>query len=270
MVSSQFPLCREYCLVGVVFACLMALTGFLSYSHNGRRYFVKPTNASGRPPILFLHGLGIGPVIYFPFIWLLCRLGHPVFVIELRHLCLRLCFQAPSIDDVVRDVARILEVHRVKKCVVVGHSYGTFIASRLNALHPQRVAGLCLVDPVCCVMHNPKLVSTFVYRTLKWGCLRDCFSSFIVTFISHDPSIATSVCRQFRWTQLNLWPEEIPDKTILVLSEADMLVPVDDVKRVFDKTHARLVVHPAHSHGSLIVDHQWQKTIIKHIREMFR
>jgi pimeloyl-ACP methyl ester carboxylesterase len=28
-------------------------------------------------------------------------------------------------------------------------SYGSFMASRLNTLHKERIHGLCLIDPVC-------------------------------------------------------------------------------------------------------------------------
>lgn len=245
----------------------MAEAGFLSFTHNHRRFFVTRAKNSGNPPILFLHGLGIGPIMYFFFILQLCQLGHPVFVIELPHLSLRFCLRAPSIDDIVSDIDQILELHKVEQCVVVGHSFGTFIASRLNALHSQKVAGLCLVDPVCCVMHNPKLVSAFVYRILKWGCFRDLIRSILVMFISHDLSIATSVCREFRWTQLNLWPEEIPAKTILFLTGENMMVPVEDVRRVFYQTDANVEVANFHSHGSLVINRQWRTKIINKIHE---
>lgn len=263
-----------YCILealGVLFTLMMGMFGFLSGVYRGRRYFVRGGSDSRQRPILFLHGLGVGPISYLSFIWFLRWIGHPIFVIELRQISMRFCLQTPTIDDIVNDIVGILELHRVDPCIVVGHSYGTFIASRLNARYPDKVAGLCLMDPVCCVMHNPKLLSTFVYRTLDWSRLTDYITSLLVVMLSHDPSIATSVCRQFNWTQLNLWPEDIAKKkTILVLSEADMLVPVKDVRKMFGHSDAKLLVHATHSHGSFVIDLEWQQEIVQSIHEMFR
>ena len=248
----------------------MALSGFLASSFRGRCYYIKhPSSPTHHRPILFIHGLGIGPILYFPFIWLLCQLGRSVVVVQLRHLSVRFCMTSPSIDSIVDEIDGILQQQSIDRCIVVGHSYGTFIASRLNVVHPERVAGMCMVDPVCCVMHNPKLLRTFVYRDRPWRTVAGCINAIILTFFSREPCIAAAVCRNFRWTELNLWPEDIPAKTLLVLSEADLLVPIEDVKRIFGTTTAKLVVHPSHSHGSYLSDIEWQSAIIQHIHDCF-
>jgi pimeloyl-ACP methyl ester carboxylesterase len=48
--------------------------------------------------------------------------------------------------DDVRAAADALEVSRF---VLVGHSYGTAIAAAFTAAHPERLAGLVLVDGGC-------------------------------------------------------------------------------------------------------------------------
>jgi pimeloyl-ACP methyl ester carboxylesterase len=47
---------------------------------------------------------------------------------------------------------------------VLAHSYGTFVASRLAQTHQQRLASLCLIDPVCFGMFMPHLLYNFIYR----------------------------------------------------------------------------------------------------------
>lgn len=41
----------------------------------------------------------------------------------------------PSVDELTRNVVDILEFEGIPKVCVVGHSYGSFVASRLNMKH---------------------------------------------------------------------------------------------------------------------------------------
>lgn len=51
---------------------------------------------------------------------------------------------------------------------VIGHSYGTLVASSLAKKHPQLLAGLTLIDPVCFAMFLPHLVA----NTLHFDAVR--------------------------------------------------------------------------------------------------
>ena len=50
--------------------------------------------------------------------------------------------------QVVEALVGILDAHGIPKVCASGHSYGTFYASRLRQLHPERVQSMCLIDPV--------------------------------------------------------------------------------------------------------------------------
>lgn len=67
-------------------------------------------------------------------------------------------------DEVVEDIIKVLDDHGIKKMCVVGHSYGTFVASRLVQSHKDRIHTLCLIDPVCFGMFMPHLLHNFIYR----------------------------------------------------------------------------------------------------------
>lgn len=45
-------------------------------------------------------------------------------------------------------------------------------------------------------------------------------------FVAREMAHAASVCRRFYWTKLNLWPDQLPRHTLVVLSERDELVAV--------------------------------------------
>lgn len=56
--------------------------------------------------------------------------------------------QALTVDQVVDDVAAVLEDAHVDMAVIYGTSYGTYIAAGLGVRHPDRVRAMVLGSPV--------------------------------------------------------------------------------------------------------------------------
>jgi proline iminopeptidase len=56
--------------------------------------------------------------------------------------------EALTIDQVVDDVAAVLDDAHVDKAVIYGTSYGTYIAAGVGVRHPDRVFGMILDSPV--------------------------------------------------------------------------------------------------------------------------
>lgn len=50
-------------------------------------------------------------------------------------------------------------------------------------------------------------------------CCAGCAAGLITWLISRDIHTATAVSRNFFWTDVNLWPDEIPRSSLFVLSE---------------------------------------------------
>lgn len=61
---------------------------------------------------------------------------------------MRLVSWIPTVDDMADATAAMLSVHGFSKSAVMGHSYGTMVASRLVMEYPQLVHSMCLIDPV--------------------------------------------------------------------------------------------------------------------------
>jgi pimeloyl-ACP methyl ester carboxylesterase len=56
--------------------------------------------------------------------------------------------EALTIDQVVDDVAAVLDDARVEKAVIYGSSYGAYVAAGVGVRHPGRVHGMILDSPV--------------------------------------------------------------------------------------------------------------------------
>eukprot|EP00210_Caulerpa_lentillifera_P001940 g1863.t1 len=266
----HFP-CIIYIILratSLVFACSMGCLGFHRRSVHGKRVYMRSTSkGKEKEPIVFLHGLGLGPGIYLPFIKTLCELDRSIVFLEMPQLWTRLNWKNTSVDQTVHELKKVLDHLGVDTCHIIGHSYGTFVASRFWNLYPSYVASLCLIDPVCCAMHNPKLLTNFVYSQLSYESCEKFLGSLLTWTLSHDPSISASVCRYFYWSLLNLWPEDIHDRTLLVLSDADSIVPVDDIQTIFKTSSAKILSHPSHQHAGFVLDFSWQRSIIASIKE---
>jgi hypothetical protein len=90
-------------------------------------------------PIVFLHGVGFGVLPYLHFIRDVMKAcpASPVIVLEMPHVALRLCKEAAEIDAVAESAVNALKRLGAEKACFVGHSYGTFVISRILQLYPQ-------------------------------------------------------------------------------------------------------------------------------------
>ncbi len=92
------------------------------------------------------------PYIHFMRMLFAATSSHPMIVLEFRHVSMRLCFRAGEVDHAAHAVAAIVQRQGFKEACVVGHSFGTFVASRLCQLHPSLVQSLVSTDcavPAC-------------------------------------------------------------------------------------------------------------------------
>jgi pimeloyl-ACP methyl ester carboxylesterase len=76
------------------------------------------------------------------------RPGRPLLALELPHISMRWVLWVPTLDEVVEALLTILKREHAPSACLVGHSYGTAVASRLLQTQPQAVQQLCLIDPV--------------------------------------------------------------------------------------------------------------------------
>ncbi|KAL6760889.1 hypothetical protein V8C86DRAFT_3132167 [Haematococcus lacustris] len=200
-------------------------------------------------PLVLLHGVGLG---LLPYLLLLCQLaapGGPLLAPEVGHVSLRLCRTVPSACQVAAKVVSMMDRLRLPPACVVAHSYGTFVASRLVQAHgPRAVRSLALIDPVCFGMFLPSLLHSFVYRT-PWSAFKAkgllaALKAAFIHFVARDVHAAATFCRGFYWTDVNLWPEELPPRCLVVLAGRDELLHAEEVRQVVSGGYVGITREP--------------------------
>ena len=116
--------------------------------------YVRVGPRNGAPPLVVVPGgPGLGSVVpYRSFRRRAASRGHDVIMIEHRGVGLSrvdltgrdLPMSAMWIRAVVDDIAAVLDRESVESALLVGSSYGSYLASSFGALHPDRVAGMVL------------------------------------------------------------------------------------------------------------------------------
>ena len=79
---------------------------------------------------------------------------------------------------------------------------------------------------------------------------------------------AAALCRNFQWTDLNLWTSELPSDSVVVLGGRDNMIPVPDIRQLLSSSAAaskrvRLIYEQDHAHGAFLLDGHFQESIIE-------
>lgn len=89
---------------------------------------------------------------------------HPILLLEFRPICLRFSWRAVPIDEVAHLLGGVIRRRGLGRVCVVGHSFGTLVATRFYKLHPLLVQSMVLLDPVCLMTCSPHLLRAFIYE----------------------------------------------------------------------------------------------------------
>ncbi|KAG5298473.1 putative epoxide hydrolase [Histoplasma ohiense] len=119
-------------------------------------YYISPPppsppsqNASAPPPLLLLHGFPDGPLLWRPLLPYLLSLPHRLIIPSLLgyHPTSTprdpTAYNSKSMSD---DLAELLTAEDARTAIAIGHDWGSFLANRLCLWHPERVAGLALLN----------------------------------------------------------------------------------------------------------------------------
>lgn len=166
----------------------------------------REANTKQALPVVFIHGIGIGPTQYLKLIANLPT-EVPVYLVTWPHVSMQIQEQVPTIDDNVATIAQTLRRDGIEKACFVGHSLGTTAVAWM--LHDQDAASLVgscvLMDPVTFLLIDPAIASNFIHRTP-----RTCIELLMHYFVSRELFIAHTLSRHFSWSHNVLFYEDLP------------------------------------------------------------
>ncbi|ETB31040.1 alpha/beta hydrolase, partial [Mycobacterium avium subsp. hominissuis 10-4249] len=140
-------------------------------------YYVRAGRKSRHPVVIIPGGPGVASVqMYKGLRRRAAAAGLDVIMIEHRGVGMSrhddagadLPPEAMTVNQVVDDVAAVLDDARVDSAVVYGASYGTYIASGVGVRHPARVHGMVLDSPLLS-RHDIVIVRRAIRRLLLRG-----------------------------------------------------------------------------------------------------
>jgi len=105
----------------------------------------------GEPTIVLVHGLGVDHTDWDRVVARL-QVRHRVITVDLPGHGASAPLDSATVAGVARSLDRALEKRRVRRAILVGHSYGGLVAVEEAAASPGRVAGVIVVD---CGLHTP-------------------------------------------------------------------------------------------------------------------
>lgn len=191
-------------------------------------YWYRPHTSATRLPVLFIHGIGAGMRTYTGFFRDFMQADSStdgqtgIIAIELMQISMRITKGMPTRSQMLAEIFRILQHHGWDKFVIMGHSYGTIIATHIlqELKGTGRVGAMVLVDPVTLSIHWGGIPYNFLYRpprkASEWQ---------LHYFASTDMCVAHTITRRFDWSENVLWKDEMRGQAIAVaLAGEDIIV----------------------------------------------
>ena len=159
----------------------------------------------------------------------------------------------------------------IEAASVVGHSLGTAYATYVKRYKPRRVAGLALIDPICCMLHHSKISDAFVYKRVG-PSVQVAAEEY---YVRRELFTANVIMRHLRWHEAALWPADCSpaEPTLIVLSEDDTIVPVAPIRECARSWRAfgrgvRVLTLPGLGHGGWLADRAATKRIARKVGEV--
>nr|OQN98179.1 hypothetical protein B0A51_18948 [Rachicladosporium sp. CCFEE 5018] len=209
-------------------------------------YWCRPHTSKTRPPVVFLHGIGIGLLPHVNFLRELDR-QFPVessdkysdgqvglLALEILPISSRLTSPILGRAQFLSQLTTVINAHGYDKFVLVAHSYGSVLGTHMlyDEALSSRITSTLLIDPVTINLHLPDVAYNFTVRqpskASEWQ---------LWWFASQDPSISHVLGRHFFWYENCLWRDRLEElvrrglRVTVSLARKDLIVNTTGVAR---------------------------------------
>jgi len=206
------------------------------------------------PPVVFVHGVGVGLATYLPFLLALSsrehRRGRTVVLLELPHVAMQLNVDViPRMENIAECAAIVFRRFNLPPALWVAHSLGTFVFAVIQRLQPALVAGVVLLDPVCFLLWEPDLLRNFCYNTPSTPM------QIVQSYhICRELSISYYFHRHFWWHECVQFAKQMPSKSLVFISECDGIYNTVRVGQYLKENNVPMRLLRGQQHGGWLMD----------------
>eukprot|EP00434_Breviolum_minutum_P036145 symbB.v1.2.032016.t1/scaffold3786.1/size52255/3 len=181
-------------------------------------------------PLVFIHGLGVGLVPYFLFIYRLTqRHSGDLFVPEFPFLAMAPWESVPSAREVVSQLQDMLAAHGHTSAQWAGHSFGCVVIGWVMKMSPSSMRYATLMEPAQFL-----IIKAEALTKILWGRPGTTFEILIRYFAFRELFTVNLLCRNFFWEQSSMWPEDLKVPSIIALAGDDHIVQSTLVRRLLE------------------------------------
>lgn len=198
------------------------------------RETTSPQATENQLPLLFFHGIAPGGLApYLPMI--LCGLGRggrPIMLFENPAISFSICLKSMNEQETVEGVLEAVQARFPNKqqgVSIVGHSFGSCqVTWLLHSKLSSQIQQVVLVDPVSVLLSEPDVLTNFLYSR---KALQE--KSRAIGVVANELCIERFLRRDFAWYNSELWLEDIPPhtKVVVCLADKDEILNAAKVKR---------------------------------------
>jgi pimeloyl-ACP methyl ester carboxylesterase len=228
----------------------------------------KELLSPSKPPIFFVHGIGIGISMYYNIVRALVANdpNRAIIILELPNISLKVMSKIPTTEETVEAIDHIFRVNNLTEvgCSWLAHSYGTIVTTWVIKDRPHYVKKITFVDSVCFALWEPDLIYNFLYRVPSSPIQR--LAQF---FVAQDLVVASTLFKNFCWLRNLLFPEDIQCEADVFVSSHDYIVdPVGTynyLKKHNEQTKGnkiRITKMHGLSHGSFLSSNKYTGDIM--------
>jgi len=161
------------------------------------------------------HGITTGWGLYINLIRVLAQ-NRTVVLIDLEGIKIKsMSFQLPTPEQFANKVHNILKRHKIKRCSIVAHSFGSVSCAWFLRYYPESISHITMIDPVSILLMLPDVAYSFLYRTPS-----NFFQCIVYFCASRDLTVSHMLHRQFWWYNNIFWLDDLPAHIGLVVGLA--------------------------------------------------
>lgn len=100
----------------------------------------------------------------------------------------------------------------------------------------------------------------------QWPSASVMMMRWMIGLVSSEVHMAATFGRRFYWSDVNLWADDMPPQTLIVLSGQDDLLHAEEIRVIIGAiSKAKILYHDHHPHAGFLTDAESQDNIVQEI-----